>query len=151
MNKKLKRVLDEIQKAEGKLAVWQERLDELNVQREFLENEEIVKSIRAMKLDSYTLLETLTGIQNGTVSFSNGGDSGNCGEEDKGAFNHDTASSGNDGEHTEAESVDTGEYYIDEDAEMEVSADMLDSEEDSIGEEYLSEDWAEEQEGRSEK
>lgn len=141
MNKKLKRVLDEIRKAEGKLAVWQERLDELNVQREFLENEEIVKSIRAMKLDSYTLLETLTGIQNGTVSFSNSGDSGNCGEEDTGAFDHDTASSGNDGEHTEAESVDTGEYYIDEDAEME----------DGVGEEYLSENWVGEQEGRSEK
>lgn len=148
MNKKLKRVLDEIRKAEGKLAVWQERLDELNVQREFLENEEIVKSIRAMKLDSYTLLETLTGIQNGTVSFMNSGDSGNCGEEDTESFVHDIASSGNDGEHTEAESVDNGEYYIVEDTEMEVSADMVDME-DGVGEEYLSEDWAEEQEDRS--
>ncbi len=68
MNKKLNRVLDEIQKTEGKIAVWQEHLRELNVLREQLENQEIVKSVRSMRLDSRKMLEFLEGIQNGTIT-----------------------------------------------------------------------------------
>ena len=48
MNKKLHRVLDEIQKTEEKIAAWQEHLGELNVQREMLEDAEIIKSVRSM-------------------------------------------------------------------------------------------------------
>ena len=44
MNKKLRRVLDEIQKTEKKIAAWQEHLGELNVQKEMLEDAEIIKS-----------------------------------------------------------------------------------------------------------
>ena len=36
---------------------------------EQLENEEIIKTIRSMKLDSHQMLELLEGIQDGTVSI----------------------------------------------------------------------------------
>lgn len=70
MNKKLHRVLDEIQKTEKKIAAWQEHLGELNVQREMLEDAEIIKSVRSMRLGSRELLSVLEGVQNGTVILS---------------------------------------------------------------------------------
>ncbi len=70
MNKKLHRVLDEIQKTEEKIAAWQEHLGELNVQKEMLEDAEIIKSVRSMRLGSRELLSVLEGVQNGTVVLS---------------------------------------------------------------------------------
>ena len=70
MNKKLHRVLDEIQKTEEKIAAWQEHLGELNVQKEMLEDAEIIKSVRSMRLNSRELLSVLEGVQNGTVILS---------------------------------------------------------------------------------
>ena len=70
MNKKLYRVLDEIQKTEEKIAAWQEHLGELNVQKEMLEDAEIIKSVRSMRLGSRELLFILEGVQNGTVVLS---------------------------------------------------------------------------------
>ena len=70
MNKKLHRVLDEIQKTEEKIAAWQEHLGELNVQKEMLEDAEIIKSVRSMRLGSRELLAVLEGVQNGTVILS---------------------------------------------------------------------------------
>lgn len=70
INRKLHRVLDEIQKTEKKLAVWQEHLNELNAQKEILEDAEIIKSVRSMRLDSRELLAVLEGVQNGTVTLS---------------------------------------------------------------------------------
>ena len=70
MNKKLYRVLDEIQKTEEKIAAWQEHLGELNIQKEMLEDAEIIKSVRSMRLNSRELLSVLEGIQNGTVVLS---------------------------------------------------------------------------------
>ena len=70
MNKKLHRVLDEIQKTEEKIAAWQEHLGELNVQKEMLEDAEIIKSVRSMRLNSRELLSVLEGVQNGTVTLS---------------------------------------------------------------------------------
>ena len=67
MSRKLHRVLDEIQKTEEKISVWQEQLKNLNVQREILENDEIIKSIRSMKLERRELLDVLEGLQNGKV------------------------------------------------------------------------------------
>ena len=69
MNRKLHRVLDEIQKTEKKIDEWQEHLKELKLLAEQLENEEIIKTIRSMKLDSHQMLELLEGIQDGTVSI----------------------------------------------------------------------------------
>ena len=70
MNKKLHRVLDEIQKTEEKIAAWQEHLGELNIQKEMLEDAEIIKSVRSMRLGSRELLAVLEGVQNGTVILS---------------------------------------------------------------------------------
>lgn len=70
MNRKLYRVLDEIKKTEEKIAEWQEHLRELKVLAEQLENKEIIKTIRSMKLDSRRMLEFLEGIQSGTVSVT---------------------------------------------------------------------------------
>ena len=70
MNKKLYRVLDEIQKTEEKIAAWQEHLGELNIQKEMLEDAEIIKSVRSMRLGSRELLFVLEGVQNGTVVLS---------------------------------------------------------------------------------
>ena len=69
MNMKLKKVLDEIQKTEERITEWQEHLKELKLLAEQLENQEIVKTIRSMKLDSHRMLELLEGIQEGTVSI----------------------------------------------------------------------------------
>lgn len=74
MNKKLKRVLIEIQKTQKKIADWQGHLEELNAYKEQLENQEILKSVRSMQLDSWSLLEILDKIQAGDISFP-------CGEE----------------------------------------------------------------------
>lgn len=70
MNRKLHRVLDEIQKTERKIAVWQEHLNELNAQKELLEDAEIIKSVRSMKLGSRELLAVLEGVQDGTIILS---------------------------------------------------------------------------------
>lgn len=78
MNVKLNRLLDEIQRTEEKIAVWQERLNVLNERRKQMENEEIVKSIRSMRLGSREMLALMEGIRNGTVSIQNGGVSIQC-------------------------------------------------------------------------
>ena len=57
MNRKLHRVLDEIQKTEKKIDEWQEHLKELKLLAEQLENE------------GHQMLELLEGIQDGTVSI----------------------------------------------------------------------------------
>lgn len=67
---KLKKILDEIQKTEERIAEWQEHLRELNVRKKQMEDMEIIKSIRSMKLDSRSLLKVLDGIQKGTMIFS---------------------------------------------------------------------------------
>ena len=59
-----------IQKTEEKIAAWQEHLGELNVQKEMLEDAEIIKSVRSMRLGSRELLSVLEGVQNGTVVLS---------------------------------------------------------------------------------
>ena len=69
MNRKLNRILDEIQKTEERIEEWQEQLRILNIRKKQLEDAEIIKSIRSMKLNSRELLEVLDKIQNGTAVF----------------------------------------------------------------------------------
>ncbi len=69
MNTKLNRILDEIKRTEEKIAAWQEHLEELNIRKKQLEDAEIIKSIRSMKLDSREMLLFLENIQNGTVDI----------------------------------------------------------------------------------
>lgn len=70
MNRKLNRVLDDIQKTEEKIAMWQKHLKELHIQREQLENSEIIRSIRSRKLDSRELLSVLQDIECGAIVLS---------------------------------------------------------------------------------
>lgn len=67
MNVRLKRLLDEIDKTEERIAQWQEHLKTLNVRRKQIEDAEIIKSIRSMKLDSRKLSEVLDDLQNGRI------------------------------------------------------------------------------------
>ena len=87
MNTKLNRILDEIKRTVEKIAAWQEHLDELNIRKKQLEDAEIIKGIRSMKLDSREMLLFLENIQNGTVAVRQGqseqaaGQDGNVQEE----------------------------------------------------------------------
>ena len=74
MNMKLKKLLDDIQKTEDKIAELQEHLKRQNTLRQQMEDIEIVKSFRSMKLDSRSLLVLLDGIQKGTVTIQMDGD-----------------------------------------------------------------------------
>lgn len=67
INRQLLRMLDEIEKVEGKIAQWQKYLGELNIRKEQLENQEIIKSIRSVKLGSRELLSVLLDIQSGSI------------------------------------------------------------------------------------
>lgn len=63
MNMKLKKILDDIQKTEDKIAELQEHLKRQNTLKQQMEDMEIIKSFRSMKLDSRELLVLLDGIQ----------------------------------------------------------------------------------------
>ena len=66
MNMKLKKVLDDIQKTEEKIAELQKHLKKQNDLKQQMEDIEIIKSFRSLKLDSRVLLD---GIQKGTATI----------------------------------------------------------------------------------
>lgn len=70
MNPKLKRVVEDIDKMEIKIAEWQAQLKELKRQRKQLEDQEIIKTFRAMQLSDAELLRILCGIQDGSICLS---------------------------------------------------------------------------------
>lgn len=67
--RKLKRLIDDEEKAESKIAEWQAILETTRVLRKKEEDSEIVRSIRSLKLEPRELYELLVGIQKGTVSM----------------------------------------------------------------------------------
>ena len=69
MNMRLKKVLDDIQKTEDKILELQEHVKKLKIQKKQMEDAEIIKAIRSMKMDSREMLTFLDGIQNGTVTM----------------------------------------------------------------------------------
>ena len=69
MNMRLKMVLDDIQKTEDKILELQEYVKKLKIQKKQMEDAEIIKAIRSMKMDSREMLTFLDGIQNGTVTM----------------------------------------------------------------------------------
>ena len=69
MNMRLKKVLDDIQKTEDKILELQEYVKKLKIQKKQMEDAEIIKAIRSMKMDSREMLTFLDGIQNGTVTL----------------------------------------------------------------------------------
>ena len=84
MNMKLKKILDDIQKTEDKIAELQEHLKRQNTLKQQMEDVEIIKSFRSMKLDSRELLVLLDGIQKGTVTIQRNEEGGITAEETKG-------------------------------------------------------------------
>lgn len=70
MNKKLKKYLDEGDKIEARIAELQEQLQSVRSAQEMEENNEIVKSIRMMKLNGRELFDLLCGLQDGTMKNS---------------------------------------------------------------------------------
>lgn len=69
MNIKLKRVIEEIEKTEGKILEWQEYVKQLKQQRKQLEDLEIIKTIRSMQLTGGDMLKLLDDIQSGNISI----------------------------------------------------------------------------------
>lgn len=69
MNMRLKKVLDDIQKTEDRILELQEYVKKLKIQKKQMEDAEIIKAIRSMKMDSREMLTFLDGIQNGTVTM----------------------------------------------------------------------------------
>lgn len=69
MNMRLKKVLDDIQKTEDKILELQEYVKKLKIQKKQMEDAEIIKAIRSMRMDSREMLTFLDGIQNGTVTM----------------------------------------------------------------------------------
>ena len=69
MNKRIKRYLEEIEKTEKKIAELQKYLRGVQAALKQEENNEMIKSIRGMKLNSHELFDLLNGIQDGSVSF----------------------------------------------------------------------------------
>lgn len=74
LNKRIKRYLAEIQKTEKKIAELQRYLKGVQSALKQEENNEMIKSIRSMKLSSKELFDLLNGIQDGSVSFKVDGD-----------------------------------------------------------------------------
>jgi hypothetical protein len=70
MNRKLLRVLDEIDKAEAKISEWQGHLAGLHEQRVQLEEKEIIKAVRAMGLTSRELAAAVDGLCTGKLALT---------------------------------------------------------------------------------
>lgn len=69
MNRKITKYNEEIVRTEKKIAELQAYLKGIRSALREVENDEIIKSIRGMKLDSKELVEMLEKIQDGTLSF----------------------------------------------------------------------------------
>lgn len=70
MNRKLLRVLDEIDKTEAKIAEWQGHLASLHEQRVQLEEKEIVRGMRSMNLTSRELVAAVDGLCAGKLTLA---------------------------------------------------------------------------------
>ena len=82
LNRRIKRYLEEIDKTERKIAELQQYLKGVQSALKQEENNEMIKSIRGMKLKGQDLFDLLNGIQDGTISFVASGES----EEESGSF-----------------------------------------------------------------
>lgn len=72
MNKKLKRYLEETDKANAKIAELQEYLCAMQREQKREEDAEIIKIIRAMKLPPKELFALLNGLQEGSLVIAQG-------------------------------------------------------------------------------
>ena len=74
LNRRIKRYLEEIDKTERKIAELQQYLKGVQSALKQEENNEMIKSIRGMKLSSKELFDLLNVIQDGSVRFQVDGD-----------------------------------------------------------------------------
>ena len=81
MNRKIKKYMDEIEKTEKKIADLEMYLKGVRSALKEEENNEMIKSIRGMKLKGQELFDLLNGIQDGTISFVASGEA-----EESGSF-----------------------------------------------------------------
>lgn len=70
MGLRLERAIDEVNRIERKIMMYQNQKKEAMARLKLVENEEIVRSIRAMNLSRDDLVGLLKGLQDGTVTFS---------------------------------------------------------------------------------
>ncbi|MCI6767109.1 MAG: DUF4315 family protein [Lachnospiraceae bacterium] len=69
MSKRLKRLIEEEERTIAKIEELQEHLKEIRIARKQEEDQEIVRSIRTMKLGARELFSLLSGIQEGSVAI----------------------------------------------------------------------------------
>lgn len=69
MSLRLERAIDEVNRIERKIQMYQNQKKEAMVRLKLVENEEIIKSVRAMNLNRNDLVALLKGLQDGTVTF----------------------------------------------------------------------------------
>lgn len=69
MSKRLKKMIEDEERTMAKIEELQEHLKELRIARKQEEDEQIVRSIRTMKLGARELLSLINGIQDGSVSI----------------------------------------------------------------------------------
>ena len=75
MSLRLERAIDEVNRIERKIQLYQNQKKEAMARLKLVENEEIIKTIRTLNLDRNSLVELLKGIHDGTVTFSDTKDS----------------------------------------------------------------------------
>lgn len=69
MSLRLERAIDEVNRIERKIMMYQNQKKEAVARLKLVENEEIIKSVRSMNLKRDELVELLKGLQDGTVTF----------------------------------------------------------------------------------
>lgn len=70
MSLRLERAIDEVNRIERKIMMYQNQKKEASARLKLIENEEIIRSIRTLNLKRDELVELLKGLQEGTVTFS---------------------------------------------------------------------------------
>ena len=70
MSTRLKKINEEIKRIEKRIALLQDQLKGAIQRRKLIENEEIVRSFRTLKLDHKELSEIVAGLQNGSIGVS---------------------------------------------------------------------------------
>ena len=102
MNRKIKCYLDEIERTEKKIEELQAYLKGVRVALKAEEENEMIKSIRSMKLNSHELFDLLNGIQDGSISFQVDEESGSN-EESGSLFFKENTENGKESDYGEME------------------------------------------------
>ena len=70
MSMRLERAIDEVNRIERRIQMYQNQKREAMARLKLVENEEIIRSVRAMNLNRNDLVNLLKGLQEGKVTFS---------------------------------------------------------------------------------